>query len=1125
MNKPLLILPLLLVLGVGCSATAPTADGTSSDPNALSVVFGTRNQIMDLTISADGTHALAAGAYGSIKLWDLRSGLLIRTYRGHVESVTGTCFSPDGKHFASASWDGTARIWDLTSSRATLVLDHSKALGGGDSSVSSMLLSSVAYHPNGRELAVGTEYGKVHVWSLPDGKAKHVFRGLSGCVYPLHYRGSLHELHAFTPGRAQDPEHVAWNTETGQEVVSDQGRGEFPPHLTPDGKTLAVNDFSEIKLLDYASREERFSLKLDKGWSYMSMKFSVDGKFLVAGAVDSREFNEDWPVKLDMWNVETGEKVHSFQTKEFYSGYYDRKLSFCFSADGTRILGSGRDSIHIWSLSNFQLLRSIRPRGTWVLASAMTRDGSMLATSANEQIRLWNLKGSTEVKTLRGHTENVNAMALMYDGKRLVSGSKDGVVNVWSTATGNLMKSFVPSGSAVIDICFIGKSRSFLVKDWRGVVSKWNTKGEKSPLVAELPEEASVGLAIYPNGDFALAAAGGLASRINLKTMENEELFRRQGTAMTALAISPDGRVAASAAQRGRFNDFAPTSHLSLIDLETGKKRHELEGHEREVSSLSFHPDGKTLASASYDGLIRLWNTSSGAQLATLDGHSAEVTSVEYSANGERLLSSGQDGRAILWDVKTRTPLMTFLVFDGEDWAMVRPDNYYWASRGALGEIGFRKGLEVAPFEQFDLVYHRPDLVARTLGAGDPKRIEMYASAYKKRIEKMDLGRQVGSIPSEAPHVEIQNVDSLPYTTDLRELTLNLRAFDAGTPLDRINVWINGVPLHGRLGLRVEGNAREVLRTVPIELSPGNNKIQVTALNAAGIESIRQTTQVVYTGPSRAPELHVFAIGVSSYTDSQYDLDYAAKDAKDLAQAFETESGPFAKVHVNLLTDGAAKRGAVLAWRDLLLKSRVEDTVVLFFAGHGILDAELDYYLATADMDFTTPSSRGLAYEDLEALLDGIPARHKLVLIDACHSGEVDKATDVQNLTFNSAEGTITSRGIQVVGETQKTVGLDLSFDLMKELFADLRRGTGAVVISSAGGSEFALESDAWHNGVFTYSVLEGLQSGGADADGDGVVLVSELRDHVVEKVRSLTKGAQTPTARRVNLDLDFQVH
>jgi uncharacterized caspase-like protein len=77
------------------------------------------------------------------------------------------------------------------------------------------------------------------------------------------------------------------------------------------------------------------------------------------------------------------------------------------------------------------------------------------------------------------------------------------------------------------------------------------------------------------------------------------------------------------------------------------------------------------------------------------------------------------------------------------------------------------------------------------------------------------------------------------------------------------------------------------------------------------------------------------------------------------------------------------------------------------------------------------------------------------------------------------------------------------------------------MVIASAGGAEFALESASWKNGVFTHALLRGLR-GEADRNKDGHVQVSKLRDFVEREVRRLTNGRQVPTSRRENLVVDF---
>lgn len=225
------------------------------------------------------------------------------------------------------------------------------------------------------------------------------------------------------------------------------------------------------------------------------------------------------------------------------------------------------------------------------------------------------------------------------------------------------------------------------------------------------------------------------------------------------------------------------------------------------------------------------------------------------------------------------------------------------------------------------------------------------------------------------------------------------------------------------------------------------------------------------------------------------------------------------------ITDKDATRENILKAGDFLKQAKTNDQVIVFVAGHGLLDDKLDWYFATTDIDFYNPSVRGIAYNELEGLLDGIAAREKILLMDACHSGEVDKDESQLVSVATAQNGTVNSRGFKSKNvETKKTMGLQSSFELMQQLFADLSRGSGAMVISSAGGTELAFESPQWNNGVFTYSLLMGLKTKKADANSDSRIQVSEIRDFVTNNVQLLTKGKQTPTSRKENLEFDFRV-
>ena len=393
------------------------------------------------------------------------------------------------------------------------------------------------------------------------------------------------------------------------------------------------------------------------------------------------------------------------------------------------------------------------------------------------------------------------------------------------------------------------------------------------------------------------------------------------------------------------------------------------------------------------------------------------------------------------------------------------------------------------------------------------------------------------------PELEILT-KSIPVSVTTPELSLRVKATDSQYALNRLNVFVNDIPVYGTAGIPLpRGKIPSHEQDVSVPLVPGRNKIQVSVMNQQGTESLRQTVYTRFSTGNVSQDIYVLTIGVSQYQNTAYNLRYAAKDAKDLAnvyQAIESRSGTDADAHVHILslTDQKATRPEILKAKDWLMQSRIHDLVVVFAAGHGMTDTQSNYYFGTHDIDPQDPAANGLPYEEFEFLLDGIPALQKVLLLDTCFSGEIEKdeAVIVREADPNTLQSTRVvmrsfqaTRGISVIPDTANEEGAGrLSPEVLRfqqDWFADLRHGTGASVISSSSGNEYSLEGPQWGNGVFTYALVHGLKNGKADANGDDRITVSELQAFVIEQVQQLTNGGQNPTARRENLEYDFAVY
>ncbi len=489
------------------------------------------------------------------------------------------------------------------------------------------------------------------------------------------------------------------------------------------------------------------------------------------------------------------------------------------------------------------------------------------------------------------------------------------------------------------------------------------------------------------------------------------------------------------------------------------------------------------------------------------------LTIEEDIVNGKQIfVGEGID----VWDASTQQIQYSIYILKNRmDYVVKLPSGYYKSSRQAAKYLHYvTNELKTIPFEQLDIKYNRPDKVLEAIGSTDTALIRSYRKAYEKRIKKLGVDTTAFRDGYSVPVADFVNRDNINYEQTTGKLKLDIKSADSTYKLDRFNVWVNETPLYGQRGISLRKNNRNTFdSTITIDLSQGENKIETSISNVNGTESYRMPLLVNYTPAVKQKERTYFiGIGIDKFSDSKYDLKYSTKDIRDLSKKLKEK---YNDIIIDTLFNDNVTISNVKALKQKLLQTSVNDKVLISYSGHGMLSKDFDYYLSTYAVNFDRPEENGLPYDELESLLDSIPARKKLMLIDACHSGEVDK----DDLVALNATDKQLIKGLKPVAyKKEGQLGLKNSFELMQSLFVNVGKSTGATIISAAAGTQFALEGvDNLPNGVFTYCILEAMNK-------YPTMKISELKKTVGERVVEITKGLQKPTSRNETIAVDWQI-
>lgn len=626
-------------------------------------------RVSTIAFSDDGLLMLGACYDGTLWLWNTLTWRIIDVLRGHTGPILGAAFSHDGSRAVTASVDETTRLWDTGTGECLTVLKAHKGP-----------VYSASFSPDDRLIVTASRDGDALTWSSRK--------------FPILFeRGKTDKSETLEKGKIDKSKprdlkdhHESW-------ILS--------AAFSPDGNYFATTSYDCTARIWKVSSGHVVAV-LDR---YPDVRDGHNGPVTAVAFApdhDSRRVVTacyDGKARVWEWDDTPGsvQVVEVLKKHEDHVTHKGHVTGVTYSRNGERIATHGDDNTtRIWEkdpkTGSFHWVADLRDHTTRLTPSVFTQNGKRIVTvteatqAADRQLSSSTTRGTGTVKIWDGHsgkpipirglTESPNLpvtdAVFNNSGTLLAITNVEGKAWVLGLPRGKIVAEFPkdtrgPGHTASIDrAVFLQDDYRLATDGWDGSIKIWNI--DKKTLEATLQGTTGLYSLLRSSPKFPLLLAESGGGRCTVWDLEGKPIrlaeFRHR-EAVSASAISSDGRYAVSAARDGSFliiNLLAkPKPEIQAVPRGPRTKL-----HESPILDVAFSPDGKILATAGTDGAVKLWESETGRLIdQPLESHCGPVNVVALSPivkpkpdvardSAFWLASGGIDGKVKVWAIKEK---------------------------------------------------------------------------------------------------------------------------------------------------------------------------------------------------------------------------------------------------------------------------------------------------------------------------------------------------------------------------------------------------------------------------------------------------------------------------------------